>query len=82
MVSPSGTRGAGARRCGQGTVKLSERSRDERVIFREKMSGGGAGFGDRPANCKALLARSAAEVSSDGFGIRDVEEIRDLIVNG
>ena len=26
-------------------------------------------------------SRSAAEVSRDGFGIRDVEEVRDLIVN-
>ena len=31
---------------------------------------------------EGLLARSAAEVSSDGFGVRDMEEVRDLIMNG
>ena len=44
-------------------------------------SGSGARLGDLAPNRKGSLARSAAEVSSGGFGIGDVEEVCDLIVN-
>ena len=38
-------------------------------------------LGDVAPNREGALMRSAAEVSSGGFGIRDVEEVHDLIVN-
>src|ERR1700722_1713619 len=44
-------------------------------------SGRSAGLGDLAPSRKGSLARSAAEVGRGGFGIRDVEEVRDLIVN-
>ena len=44
-------------------------------------SDSGIRFGDLAPSRKGSLARSAAEVSRDGFRIRDVEEVRDLIVN-
>src|SRR5580704_6792916 len=44
-------------------------------------SGRSAGLGDLAPSRKGSLARSAAEVGRGGLGIRDVEEVRDLIVN-
>src|ERR1700722_9161832 len=65
-----------------GIVNLSERRAEERRFFWEVRSGGSARLGDLAPSRKGSLARSAAEVSSGGFGIGDVEEVRDLIVNG
>ena len=41
----------------------------------------GSDLGDVAPSRKRSLARSAAEVGGGGFGIRDVEEVGDLIVN-
>ena len=44
-------------------------------------SGSSAGLGNLTPNGKGSLARGASAISSGGFGIGDVEEVRDLIVN-
>ena len=48
----------------------------------EAGSGDVARIGDLGLNRKGSLSRSAAEVSSGELRVRDVEEVRDLIVNG
>ena len=48
----------------------------------EAGSGDGARIGDLGPNRKGSLSRSAAEVSGGELRVRDVEEVRDLIVNG
>ena len=63
-----------------GTVKLGERRAEEAVFLRDEL-GRSARLGDLAPSRKGSLARSAAEVSRGRFGIRDVEEVRDLIVN-
>ena len=63
-----------------GIVKLSECRVEEAIFLRDEL-GRSAGLGDLAPSRKGSLARSAAEVSRDGFGIRDVEEVRDLIMN-
>ena len=54
--------------------------RGEAIFLRDEL-GRCADLGDLAPSRKGSLARSAAEVGRDGFGIRDVEEVRDLIVN-
>jgi hypothetical protein len=65
---------------GHGIVKLSERWAEEGDFMRDEL-GRSARLGDLALSCKGSLARSAAEVGRGGFGIRDVEEVRNLIVN-
>ena len=65
---------------GHGIVKLSER-RAEEGDFSESELGRSGRLGDLAPNCKGLLTRSAAKVSSGESGERDVEEVCDLIVN-
>ena len=63
-------------------VNLEGNSGPKRRDFvREKRSDSAIRFGDLALSRKGSLARSAAEVSRGRFGIRDVEEVRDLIVN-
>jgi hypothetical protein len=64
-----------------GIVNLSEGLAEEMRFFVEVGSGSSARLGDLAPSGKGSPARSAAEVSSGEFGIRDVEEVRDLIVN-
>ena len=52
-----------------------------KAIFLRDELGRSAGLGDLAPSRKGSLARSAAEVGRGGFGIRDVEEVRDLIMN-
>ena len=54
--------------------------RREAIFLRDEL-GRSARLGDLAPSRKGSLARSAAEVGRGGFGIRDVEEVRDLIVN-
>jgi hypothetical protein len=68
-------------RSDQGIVNLSELEAKEARFVGEKRSNSGIRFGDLAPSRKGSLARRAAEVSSRRFGIRDVEEVRDLIVN-
>ena len=63
-----------------GIVKLSERWAEEGDFMRDEL-GRSARLGDLAPSRKGLLARSATGVGRGGFGIRDVEEVRDLIVN-
>ncbi len=53
-----------------GIVKLGERRDEERRVFWKARSGGSAFLGDLAPSPEGSLARSAAEVSSDGFEIR------------
>ena len=64
-----------------GIVNLSVRWAEGRRFFSEVRSGRSACLGDLAPNPERALARSAAAVGSDGFGIGNVEEIRYLIVN-
>ena len=63
-----------------GIVKLGERRAEEAIFLRDEL-GRSARLGDLAPSRKGSLARRTAEVGRDGFGIRDVEEVRDLIVN-
>ena len=63
-----------------GIVKLSERRAEEGDFLRDEL-GSSARLGDLAPSRKGSLARSAAEVGRGGSGIRDVEEVRDLILN-
>ena len=59
-----------------------ERARGgRRRHLRELRSGDSPCFGDRAPDCKGPLARSAAKIGEDGFGIGNVKEVRDLIVD-
>jgi CubicO group peptidase (beta-lactamase class C family) len=65
----------------EGTVKLTEpRARCDEFWFRWA-SGDGACVGDLAPDSKAAFTRSAAGCSRCRFWIRDVKEVRDLIVN-
>ena len=70
-----------AMRRSRGIVNLSVRGAEGRRFFSEVRSGRSACLGDLAPNPELALARSAAAVGSDGFGIGNVEEIRYLIVN-
>ena len=63
-----------------GTAKLGERRAEKAIFLRDEL-GRSARLGDLAPSRKGSLARRTAEVGRDGFGIRDVEEVRDLIVN-
>jgi hypothetical protein len=56
-------------------------ARDEKVCHWGVFSGRGACLGDLTPNRRGSLARSAPEVSRDGFGIGNVEEVRDLVMS-
>ena len=71
----------GALKALKGIVNLSVRWAEGRRFFSEVRSGRSACLGDLAPNPERALARSAAAVGSDGFGIGNVEEIRYLIVN-
>ena len=58
-----------------GIVNLSVRWAEGRRFFSEVRSGRSACLGDLAPNPERALARSAAAVGSDGFGIGNVEEI-------
>jgi hypothetical protein len=80
-IEPSALRSqSSTHSCGQGIVKLSECRVEEAIFLRDEL-GRSAGLGDLAPSRKGSLARSAAEVGRGGFGIRDVEKVRDLIVN-
>jgi hypothetical protein len=65
----------------RGTVKLTEpRARGDEV-WSIWASGDGACVGDFAPDSKAVVTRSAAGCSRCRFWIRDVKEVRDLIVN-
>jgi hypothetical protein len=64
-----------------GIVNLSVRWARGRRFFSEVRSGRSACLGDFAPSSEGALARSAAAVGSDGFGIGNVEEVRHLIVN-
>ena len=64
-----------------GTVKLTEPRARGDEFWSRWASGDGACVGDVAPDSKAVVTRSAAEVGRGGFRIRDVEEVRDLIVN-
>ena len=59
---------------------MSELRARKAISLREEL-GRSTRFGDLAPSRKGSLARSAAEVGRGGFGIRDVEEVRDLIMN-
>ena len=79
-LKASATRSATPITCA-GIVNLSVRWAEGRRFFSEVRSGRSACLGDLAPNPEGALARSAAAVGSDGFGIGNVEEIRHLIVN-
>jgi hypothetical protein len=66
----------------QGHRQLNRKLGRRKAIFLEVKSGRSACLGDLAPNPEGALARSAAAVGSDGFGIGNVEEIRHLTVNG
>jgi Arm DNA-binding domain len=64
-----------------GHRQLNRPSNDRQELFCEVRSGDSACLGDLGPNRKSSPARTAAEVGTHGFGIGNVEEVRDLIVN-
>ena len=68
----------------KGTVNLSSEKRgtESPASTNGLSSERGSDLRNLAPDGEGLLARSAAEVSSDGFGVRDMEEVRDLIMNG
>jgi hypothetical protein len=63
-----------------GIVKLSDAGPRKAIFLRDEL-GRSARLGDLAPGPKGSLARRTGEVGRDGFGTRDVEEVRDLIVN-
>ena len=64
-----------------GTVKLTEPRARGDEFWSRWASGDGACVGDLAPDSKAAVTRSAAGCSRCKFWIRDVKEVRDLIVN-
>src|SRR5580704_10121938 len=64
-----------------GTVKLTEPRARGDEFWSRWASGEGACVGDLAPDSKAAVTRSAAGCSRCRFWIRDVKEVRDLIVN-
>ena len=65
----------------EGTVKLTEPRARGDEFWSRWASGDGACVGDLAPDSKAAVTRSAAGCSRCRFWIRDVKEVRDLIVN-
>jgi hypothetical protein len=67
----------------KGTVNLSGEKRDAEspASTNAPSSERGSDLRNLAPDGEGLLARSAAEVSSDGFGVWDMEEVRDLTMN-
>jgi hypothetical protein len=65
----------------RGTVKLTEPRARGDEFWSRWASGDGACVGDLVPDSKAAVTRSAAGCSRCRFWIRDMKEVRDLIVN-